>query len=91
MEFCFLDLLLSLPASAIAGEDAGSVFQQLPFPGPYQVGMKISCSLDNWLIVLLPSSASSATRNLKAAVCHRRFLTIVLALHRHGELLHYTL
>ena len=42
------------------------------------------------LIVLLPSSASSATRNLKAAVCRRRFLTIVLPLHRLGDSLHYT-
>ena len=41
MEFCFLDLLLSLPASAIAGEDARPVFQQLPFPGPYQDGMNL--------------------------------------------------
>ena len=52
---------------------------------------KISCSLDNWLIVLkMPSSASGATRNLKAAVCRRRFLTIELALHVLGDLLHYT-
>ena len=37
MEFCFLDLLLSLLASAIAGEDAGPVFQQLPFPGQARI------------------------------------------------------
>ena len=60
IKFCFLGLLLPLLALAVGGEDAGSVFQLSPFPGPYQVGM----NLDNWLFVLLPSSASSATRNL---------------------------
>ena len=45
----------------------------------------------HWLIVLLHSSASSAIRNLQAAVCRRRFLTIELALHVLSDLLHYTL
>ena len=40
--------------------------------------------------VLLPSSASSATWNLSAAVCRRRFLTMILSLHLLGDLLHYT-
>ena len=48
----------------------------------------VSRSGQNWLIVLLPSGASSATRNLQAAVCRRRVLTIVLSLHVHGDLLH---
>ena len=39
---------------------------------------------------LLPSSSSKATRNLKAAVCRRRFLTLELPLHVLGVLLHYT-
>ena len=43
-----------------------------------------------WLIVLLPSRGFRATRTLWVAVFRRRFLTIVLPLHRLGELLHYT-
>ena len=41
MKSCFLCLLFPLLAFAIAGEDTGSVFQQLPFPGSYQVGMNL--------------------------------------------------
>lgn len=41
IEFCFLYFLLPLFALAIAGEDAGPVFQQLPFPSPYLVGMNL--------------------------------------------------
>ena len=36
------------------------------------------------------SNAYSATRDLQAAVCRRRFLTIVLLLHWLGELPHDT-
>ena len=39
IELCFLCLPLPSLALTIAGEDLGPVFQQLPFPGPYQVGM----------------------------------------------------
>ena len=39
IKFCFLRLLLPLLALAVGGEDVGPVFQQLPFPGAYQVGM----------------------------------------------------
>ena len=41
IKLCFLRLLLPLLALAVAGEDAGPVFQQLPFPGPYHVGMNL--------------------------------------------------
>ena len=41
IKFCLLRLLLPLLALAIAGEDAGPASQQLPFPGPYQVGMNL--------------------------------------------------
>ena len=41
IKFCLLCLLIPLLALAIAGEDAGPAFQQLPFPGPYQVGMNL--------------------------------------------------
>ena len=40
-EFCFLRLLLPLLALAVGGEDVGPSFQQLPFPGAYQVGMNL--------------------------------------------------
>ena len=43
--------------------DAGPVFQQLPYAGPNQVGINLVFT-DNGLIVLLPSGASKATRNL---------------------------
>lgn len=37
-----------------------------------------------------PSNASSAIRNLKPAMCYRRFLSIVLSLRGLGELLLWT-
>ena len=36
-----MSLLLPLPALVARGEDGGSIFQQLPFPGPNQVGMNL--------------------------------------------------
>ncbi len=39
IEFCFLRLLLPMLALAVAREDAGPVFQHLPFPGSYLIGM----------------------------------------------------
>ena len=39
IKFCFLRLLLPLLALAVAREDAGPAFQQLPFPGSYLIGM----------------------------------------------------
>ena len=42
----------------------------------------------HYLLVLRPSSA---TQHLQAGVFRRRLLTIVLPLHRLGELLHFTL
>ena len=41
IKFCLLRLLIPLLALAIAGEDAGPAFQQLPFSGPNQVGMNL--------------------------------------------------
>ena len=41
IEFCFLRLLLPLPAFSIAVEDAGTVFQRLSLPGPYQIAMNL--------------------------------------------------
>ena len=53
-------------------------------------GIEMQEALDNRPIVLLPSSAYKATRNLQAALCRRRFLTVELALQVPGYLLHYT-
>ena len=41
IKFCLLSLLLALVAPAVGGEDVGPVFQKLPFPGAYQVGMNL--------------------------------------------------
>ena len=41
VEFCLLGLLFPLFALAVAAEDAGTVFQQLPLPCPNQVGMNL--------------------------------------------------
>lgn len=41
IKLCFLRLLLSLLALAVRSEDVGTVFQQLPFPGFYLIGMNL--------------------------------------------------
>ena len=68
---------------------SGPVLLQLPFPGPHQVGTNIlfTRSLANRLAAF---QHPSATRDLKAAVYRRRFLTIVLPPHMPVSTLHYT-
>lgn len=71
--------------------DFGPVFCRRCFQARIRLALP-SFSQDSWLAFLSPSSVSSAIRNLKTAAVHRRsFMTIVLPLHRFGELIHRTL
>lgn len=76
--------------NAVRCVDSLPVFLQLPLLGPYPVA-QTSCSLDHWANRLAAFKRPQRSPELEGRrVCRRRFLTIVLPLHRLGSSLKYT-
>ena len=74
--------------SLVAVEDFASVSGRSQYLRLIQGRMNLLFA--RLLTVLTYSIASGAICNLQGAECHRRFMTILLPLHRIGELLYYT-